>query len=110
MTRQAYLRTKPHLNIGTMGHVDHGKTTLTAAITKVLAGRGMASSACSTEVGSSAKPPVCRSFQGIANRGSCLPMCSCSQAPDGSILPVRRLAMMPVRLRRSRRWLPCRTA
>ena len=43
MTRQAYLRTKPHLNIGTMGHVDHGKTTLTAAITKVLADRGMAS-------------------------------------------------------------------
>jgi elongation factor Tu len=43
MTRQAYQRTKPHLNIGTMGHVDHGKTTLTAAITKVLAERGMAS-------------------------------------------------------------------
>src|SRR6266702_3257283 len=42
MTRQSYLRTKPHLNIGTMGHVDHGKTTLTAAITKVLAERGMA--------------------------------------------------------------------
>jgi elongation factor Tu len=34
------VRTKPHLNIGTMGHVDHGKTTLTAAITKVLAERG----------------------------------------------------------------------
>ncbi|GHE09310.1 elongation factor Tu-3 [Streptomyces alanosinicus] len=34
------MRTKPHLNIGTMGHVDHGKTTLTAAITKVLAQRG----------------------------------------------------------------------
>jgi elongation factor Tu len=43
MTRQSYLRTKPHLNIGTIGHVDHGKTTLTAAITKVLADRGMAS-------------------------------------------------------------------
>ena len=42
MTRQSYLRTKPHLNIGTMGHVDHGKTTLTAAITKVLAERGLA--------------------------------------------------------------------
>jgi elongation factor Tu len=40
MTRQRYVRTKPHLNIGTMGHVDHGKTTLTAAITKVLASRG----------------------------------------------------------------------
>ncbi|NJP46370.1 elongation factor Tu [Actinacidiphila epipremni] len=40
MSKQAYVRTKPHLNIGTMGHVDHGKTTLTAAITKVLADRG----------------------------------------------------------------------
>ncbi|MBV2365184.1 elongation factor Tu [Streptomonospora nanhaiensis] len=36
MAKRAYVRTKPHLNIGTMGHVDHGKTTLTAAITKVL--------------------------------------------------------------------------
>jgi elongation factor Tu len=41
MTKQAYIRDKPHLNIGTMGHVDHGKTTLTAAITKVLADRGL---------------------------------------------------------------------
>ncbi|MFC7841090.1 elongation factor Tu [Streptomyces sp. NPDC001046] len=40
MPKTAYIRTKPHLNIGTMGHVDHGKTTLTAAITKVLADRG----------------------------------------------------------------------
>ncbi|MEU6846986.1 elongation factor Tu [Streptomyces sp. NPDC046716] len=40
MPKTAYVRTKPHLNIGTMGHVDHGKTTLTAAITKVLAERG----------------------------------------------------------------------
>ncbi|WP_200300865.1 elongation factor Tu [Streptomyces adelaidensis] len=40
MSKTAYIRTKPHLNIGTMGHVDHGKTTLTAAITKVLAERG----------------------------------------------------------------------
>ncbi|HEV7706790.1 MAG TPA: elongation factor Tu [Asanoa sp.] len=37
MAKTQFLRTKPHLNIGTMGHVDHGKTTLTAAITKVLA-------------------------------------------------------------------------
>ncbi|MDI5961886.1 elongation factor Tu [Streptantibioticus silvisoli] len=40
MSKQAYVRTKPHLNIGTMGHVDHGKTTLTAAITKVLSENG----------------------------------------------------------------------
>ena len=37
MSKTEFVRTKPHLNIGTMGHVDHGKTTLTAAITKVLA-------------------------------------------------------------------------
>jgi translation elongation factor TU len=41
MAKQLYARSKPHLNIGTMGHVDHGKTTLTAAITKVLADRGL---------------------------------------------------------------------
>ncbi|MEV5573501.1 elongation factor Tu [Spirillospora sp. NPDC052269] len=43
MAKELYERAKPHLNIGTMGHVDHGKTTLTAAITKVLAERGLAS-------------------------------------------------------------------
>src|SRR2546429_8300148 len=37
MAKQKFERSKPHLNIGTMGHIDHGKTTLTAAITKVLA-------------------------------------------------------------------------
>jgi elongation factor Tu len=39
MSKSQFVRTKPHLNIGTIGHVDHGKTTLTAAITKVLAAR-----------------------------------------------------------------------
>jgi elongation factor G len=38
MAKQKFERTKPHLNVGTIGHIDHGKTTLTAAITKVLAG------------------------------------------------------------------------
>jgi elongation factor Tu len=42
MGKQAFQRTKPHVNIGTIGHVDHGKTTLTAAITKVLAEEGLA--------------------------------------------------------------------
>ncbi len=37
MAKQKFERTKPHVNVGTIGHVDHGKTTLTAAITKVLA-------------------------------------------------------------------------
>jgi translation elongation factor TU len=42
MAKQLYARGKPHINIGTMGHVDHGKTTLTAAITAVLARQGLA--------------------------------------------------------------------
>ena len=42
MAREKFERNKPHVNIGTIGHVDHGKTTLTAAITKVLAEKGMA--------------------------------------------------------------------
>ncbi|OZC02280.1 GTP-binding protein, partial [Rubricoccus marinus] len=37
MAKEQFQRTKPHVNVGTIGHVDHGKTTLTAAITKVLA-------------------------------------------------------------------------
>jgi len=40
MAKESFKRTKPHVNIGTIGHVDHGKTTLTAAITKVLADAG----------------------------------------------------------------------
>src|SRR3954454_16650179 len=39
MAKEKFERNKPHLNIGTIGHIDHGKTTLTAAITKVLADR-----------------------------------------------------------------------
>ncbi|PSQ93437.1 MAG: elongation factor Tu, partial [Bacteroidetes bacterium SW_4_67_19] len=53
MSRESFERSKPHLNIGTIGHVDHGKTTLTAAITKVLA----------EEVGGSAEA----SFEDIDN-------------------------------------------
>ncbi|HEU5299037.1 MAG TPA: GTP-binding protein, partial [bacterium] len=40
MAKAKFERTKPHVNIGTIGHVDHGKTTLTAAITHTLAGLG----------------------------------------------------------------------
>ncbi len=43
MAKQKYERTKPHVNVGTIGHVDHGKTTLTAAITSVFAKQGLAS-------------------------------------------------------------------
>src|SRR3989441_12145753 len=42
MAKEAFKRDKPHINVGTIGHVDHGKTTLTAAITTVLAKKGMA--------------------------------------------------------------------
>jgi elongation factor Tu len=42
MSKAKFERTKPHVNIGTIGHVDHGKTTLTAAITKVMASKGLA--------------------------------------------------------------------
>ncbi|HWM82876.1 GTP-binding protein, partial [Xanthobacter sp. TB0136] len=43
MAKEKFNRSKPHCNIGTIGHVDHGKTSLTAAITKVLAEAGGAS-------------------------------------------------------------------
>ena len=42
MAKERFDRTKPHINVGTIGHVDHGKTTLTSAITKVMAERGLA--------------------------------------------------------------------
>jgi elongation factor Tu len=42
VAKKKFERTKPHLNVGTIGHIDHGKTTLTAAITKVLSDKGLA--------------------------------------------------------------------
>ena len=42
MAKETFNRSKQHLNIGTIGHVDHGKTTLTAAISKVLSDKGLA--------------------------------------------------------------------
>ena len=44
MAKAVFERTKPHVNVGTIGHVDHGKTTLTAAMTKVMDLRGCRSS------------------------------------------------------------------
>jgi len=54
MAKKKYERTKPHVNIGTIGHVDHGKTTLTSAITKVLSQKGLAQA---TEYGEIDKAP-----------------------------------------------------
>ena len=42
MAKENFERTKPHVNVGTIGHVDHGKTTLTAAISRVLSDKGLA--------------------------------------------------------------------
>ena len=42
MAKEKFERTKPHVNIGTVGHIDHGKTTLTSAITRVLSTKGLA--------------------------------------------------------------------
>jgi elongation factor Tu len=50
MAREKFVRTKPHVNIGTIGHVDHGKTTLTAAITQILAKQGLATAKTLEEI------------------------------------------------------------
>ena len=50
MAKGKFERTKPHVNIGTIGHVDHGKTTLTAAITMVLAQQGQAEASKYVEI------------------------------------------------------------
>ena len=62
MAKAKFERTKPHANIGTIGHVDHGKTTLTAAITKTLAAR---------VAGNAAVDHRC------CSDGWCYPCCSC---------------------------------
>ena len=46
MAKEKFERTKPHVNVGTIGHIDHGKTTLTAAITRVLSTKGQAEFHC----------------------------------------------------------------
>ncbi|NLW44985.1 MAG: elongation factor Tu, partial [Syntrophomonadaceae bacterium] len=50
MAKQKFERTKPHVNIGTIGHVDHGKTTLTAAITLALSKKGNAKATSYEEI------------------------------------------------------------
>src|SRR6476659_8768151 len=45
MSKETFKREKPHVNVGTIGHIDHGKTTLTAAITTILAKKGMGNTA-----------------------------------------------------------------
>ena len=53
MSKEKFDRSKPHVNIGTIGHVDHGKTTLTAAITKVMADAGRADFSAYDQIDSS---------------------------------------------------------
>ena len=53
MAKEAFNRSKPHVNIGTIGHVDHGKTTLTAAITNILAKKGLATAKGYAEIDNS---------------------------------------------------------
>ncbi len=55
MAKEKFNRTKPHVNIGTIGHVDHGKTTLTAAITTVLAKEKLSNSVLSIQIDNAPK-------------------------------------------------------
>ncbi len=57
MAKSKFERTKPHVNIGTIGHVDHGKTTLTAAITTVMAKFGRAQATKYDEIDKAPDPP-----------------------------------------------------
>ena len=49
MAKEKFDRTKPHVNVGTIGHIDHGKTTLTAALTKVASTKGWGSTSRMTK-------------------------------------------------------------
>ncbi len=57
MAKAKFQRTKPHVNVGTIGHVDHGKTTLTAALTKVAAEKGLATYVSYDEVAKASAAP-----------------------------------------------------
>ena len=86
MGKQKFARTKPHVNVGTIGHVDHGKTSLTAAITKTLALQGQAQ---------------LRSFDSIDNapeereRASPLPSPTSSTRPRSATTPTSTARGMP---------------
>ena len=60
MAKEAFIRSKPHVNVGTIGHVDHGKTTLTAAITKVQHDKGLANYIPYDEVAKASEKQGCR--------------------------------------------------
>src|SRR5437667_9590523 len=57
MAKAKFERTKPHVNVGTIGHVDHGKTTLTAALTKVAADKGLATYVTYDQVAKASESP-----------------------------------------------------
>ena len=79
MAKAKFERTKPHVNIGTIGHVDHGKTTLTAAITKTLAMKGFAQFEDYSMID---KAPEERDR--CCSDGRCYPCYRCYRRPDGS--------------------------
>ena len=70
MAKETFDRSKPHLNIGTIGHVDHGKTTLTAAITKVLADAGYSEARSFDQIDKSFSPTRVSVGSSRATRGS----------------------------------------
>ena len=58
MAKEKFDRSKPHVNVGTIGHIDHGKTTLTAALTKVAADKGWAKFVRSSRSAFALWPPI----------------------------------------------------
>jgi hypothetical protein len=63
MSKEKFDRSKPHVNIGTIGHVDHGKTTLTAAITKILQKHNPNSASCNRLMGGCSSVGRASAFQ-----------------------------------------------
>ncbi len=75
MAKEQFVRTKPHVNIGTIGHVDHGKTTLTAAITTVLAKQGLSEVKSFDQIGTRR---LCEEHGNwCCSDGRCYPRCCC---------------------------------